>query len=172
MNKELKKDEESKKDEELKYAGVMEKTIGNQGKSDKYYYWVALGVTVLWLFLGMLTVNLLWVVERAPRTPLTLVLIVFIIIVLSVMAYLSVRLLYKRMAEQEHETKRWRTKLLDAYGCLLEAEVKTEKEEILKKLKNCEFEKNKEAKQNELELKKIEFALKEFELKLKQLDEE
>lgn len=119
---------------EESYAQKIEGKISDQEKSNKYcyYYWVALGVVVLWILGGTLAVNLLWIIDRAPRTLLTLVLIIFIIIVLSLMAYLAIRLLHKRMVEKEQETKRWRTKLLDAYGSLLETEVKNEKKTMEK----------------------------------------
>jgi len=65
--------------------------------------------------------------------------IIFVISMITMVIFPSVRLLNNCITEKEQEAKRWRTKLLDSYGSVLEAEVKMikkEYEEMAKSLVN------------------------------------
>lgn len=143
--------------------------ICKQEKSGKRICWAIVGVIALWALFVVMTVGKLWT-RAAERTPLDLILVIFIIALFSVMMFLGINALRKRLAETDLEAKRWRTKLLDAYNGLLEADVKIEKEKMIKQMKNSDFEKNKEEKQNELELKRIEIEQKKIDIELMELD--
>ena len=103
--------------------------VSKQEKSGKRICWAIVGVIVLWALFVVMAVNKLWT-HAAERTPLDLILVIFIIAMLSVMMFLCINALRKRLEETDQEAKRWRTKLLDAYNGLLEAKVKIEKEKM------------------------------------------
>lgn len=144
--------------EKLQGAKGVKDEIKKQNWKNAFYFTVIVVVLALWILLGMLTIRQLWWLYSVQKMPLDLILVIFVITVLTVMAALAVRFLHKRMTEKDQEITRWRTKLLDAYGCLLEAEVKNTKSGKTEKVEKV----GKDQKISELEKK-----LQETELNLK-----
>ena len=143
--------------EKLQEAKGIKDEIKKQNRKNAFYFTVIVVVLALWILLGMLTIRQLWWLYSVQKTPLDLILVIFVITVLSVMAALAVRFLHKRMTEKDQEITRWRTKLLDAYNCLLELEVnviKTHSE--INKMNDQLKELKEQKKQLESEIQKLE----------------
>ena len=139
--------EEKNNEEKLKEAKGIQKEIKQQVVTNVLYFAVIVMVFVLWILLGMLTIRQLWWLSSVQKTLFGFVLVIFVITVLTVMAALAVRFLHKRMTEKDKEITRWRTKLLDAYNCLLELEVNVIKTDSEINKKNKQLEELKEEKQ-------------------------
>lgn len=143
--------------EKLQEAKGIKDEIKKQNRKNAFYFTVIVVVLALWILLGMLTIRQLWWLYSVQKTPLDLILVIFVITVLTVMAALAVRFLHKRMTEKDQEITRWRTKLLDAYNCLLELEVnviKTHSE--INKMNDQLKELKEQKKQLESEIQKLE----------------
>lgn len=171
--------------EKLQEAKGIKDEIKKQNWKNAFYFAVIVVVCVLWILLGKLTISQLWWLESVKKTspdvpktlfdfqkaPFNFVLVIFVITVLSVMAALAVRFLHKRMTEKDQEITRWRTKLLDAYGCLLETEVNVVKKTIEPKKEKTQIEKDIEEKKQKLELEKLKLELHETTEKLQKYNE-
>ncbi|MBQ3734257.1 MAG: hypothetical protein II859_09885 [Bacteroidales bacterium] len=157
--------------EKLQEAKGIKDEIKKQNRKNAFYFTVIVVVLALWILLGMLTIRQLWWLYSVQKTPLDLILVIFVITVLTVMAALAVRFLHKRMTEKDQEITRWRTKLLDAYGCLLEAEVNVVKKTIEPKKEKTQIEKDIEEKKQKLELEKLKLELHETTEKLQKYNE-
>ena len=143
--------------EKLQEAKGIKYEIKKQNRKNAIYFTVIVVVLALWILLEMLTIRQLWWLYSVQKTPLDLILVIFVITVLSVMAALAIRFLHKRMTEKDQEITRWRTKLLDAYNCLLELEVnviKTHSE--INKMNDQLKELKEQKKQLESEIQKLE----------------
>ena len=143
--------------EKLQEAKGIKDEIKKQNRKNAFYFTVIVVVLALWILLEMLTIRQLWWLYSVQKTPLDLILVIFVITVLSVMAALAIRFLHKRMTEKDQEITRWRTKLLDAYNCLLELEVnviKTHSE--INKMNDQLKELKEQKKQLESEIQKLE----------------
>lgn len=157
--------------EKLQEAKGIKDEIKKQNRKNAFYFTVIVVVLALWILLGMLTIRQLWWLYSVQKTPLDLILVIFVITVLSVMAALAVRFLHKRMTEKDQEITRWRTKLLDAYNCLLELEVNVVKKTIEPKKEKTQIEKDIEEKKQKLELEKLKLELHETTEKLQKYNE-
>lgn len=157
--------------EKLQEAKGIKDEIKKQNRKNAFYFTVIVVVLALWILLGMLTIRQLWWLYSVQKTPLDLILVIFVITVLTVMANLAVRFLHKRITEKDQEITRWRTKLLDAYGCLLEAEVNVVKKTIEPKKEKTQIEKDIEEKKQKLELEKLKLELYETTEKLQKYNE-
>lgn len=157
--------------EKLQEAKGIKDEIKKQNWKNAFYFAVIVVVLALWILLGMLTIRQLWWLYSVQKTPLDLILVIFVITVLTVMAALAVRFLHKRMTEKDQEITRWRTKLLDAYGCLLETEVNVVKKTIEPKKEKTQIEKDIEEKKQKLELEKLKLELHETTEKLQKYNE-
>lgn len=157
--------------EKLQEAKGIKDEIKKQNRKNAFYFTVIVVVLALWILLGMLTIRQLWWLYSVQKTPLDLILVIFVITVLTVMANLAVRFLHKRITEKDQEITRWRTKFLDAYGCLLEAEVNVVKKTIEPKKEKTQIEKDIEEKKQKLELEKLKLELHETTEKLQKYNE-
>ena len=150
--------------QKLQEAKRIKDEIRKQNRKNAFYFAIIVVVLALWILLGILTIRQLWWLSSVQKTPLDLILVIFVITVLTVMADLAVRFLHKRMTEKDQEITRWRTKLLDAYGCLLETEVKNTKsgktEKVEKDQKISELEKKLQETELNLKINELETKIK------------
>jgi len=141
--------------------------------------WILCCLPVVILFLGII---LLWIprFDLIPKTWPEIIFAVFCIGIVSFIAYNTIQFLYKYLTDRQQEYKKWQTKLIDAYGKLLEEQIKPEgqKESEDTKMKREEERKIKEKreaelyeKKHELEKAKLDYEIQKTEFQKAQFKE-
>ena len=143
--------------------------------------WILCCLPVVILFGGII---LLWIpfshFDIRPKAWPEIVFAIFSISVLSFIAYNTCQFLYKFLMDRQQENQKWQTKLIDAYGKLLEKQIINEeqnesedakmKKEEEKKKKEREAELNK--KKHDLEIAKLDYEIARFQYRKDHVSEE
>lgn len=143
--------------------------------------WILCCLPVAVLFVGSI---LLWIpcphFVIIPEAWHEIVFAIISIIILSFIAYNTCQFLYKFLMDRQQENQKWQTKLIDAYGKLLEKQIINEeqnesedakmKKEEEKKKKEREAELNK--KKHDLEIAKLDYEIARFQYRKDHVSEE
>lgn len=98
-----------------------------------------------------------------------LIFAVFSISILAIVAYSTCQFLFKFVLERQQENKKWQTKVIDAYGKLLEEQFK-KNEEKTEDMKKKEEELNK--KKYDLEIAKLDYEIERLKYRKAHVEEE
>lgn len=143
--------------------------------------WILCCLPVAVLFVGSI---LLWIpcphFDIIPKAWHEIVFAIISIIILSFIAYNTCRFLYKFLMDRQQENQKWQTKLIDAYGKLLEEQIKPEgqkesEDTIMKREEERKTKEKREAelneKRHELEKAKLDYEIQKIEFQKAQLKE-
>lgn len=131
-------------------------------------HWLPGGMFILLTFL---TILLLY---HPNKSLFDFILTIFLISVFSTLTCLWVSLLRKHQIESQKENEAWQNKLIDAYGKLLEAQVKSEMEGKPDELKKKEEERKEilDKKKHDLEIAKLDYEIARFQYRKDHVSEE
>lgn len=150
------------------------------------------------IYIGVIVMAMLFYCMSA-KALFSLILCIFLISVFSIMVWGWMRHLEKTQKQKQDIEKSWQTKLIDAYGKLLENQIKTEnklteltikeiefqiekkgnkktedmkKKEEEEKKKKEEREADLDKKKHELEIAKLNYEIEKYKDKIKHINEE
>lgn len=137
-------------------------------KSSNKTLWVAI---VVFVILVALTV---WLVYFKDRSLYDLILSIVLIGVFTTLSCLGVKFQHKYQIENLRDDMAWQTKLLDAYGKLLETQLKSEIQKKSNELKRNEEDRTEilDKKKHDLEIAKLDYEIERIEYRKAHIEEE
>ena len=125
--------------------------------------------SLILLFVGIIV---LLIPCLRPKTWIELIFAVFCISILFVVAFSACQSLYRFLSERQQESKKWQTKMIDAYGKLLEEKLKQQEVSEEEKKKKEEKDAALNVKKHELEMAKLDYEIQKLQYQKAPIEDE